>query len=69
MNYVQVLTGEDEQSLDDSVEFYDYLHLPPEVVNNGKFNKLSDSYSLGILFINFMLLLKKTPHNNLIQVT
>lgn len=60
MNYVQVLTGEEEQSVE-GVEFYDLLHLPPEIVHNSKFNKLSDSYSLGILFINFMLILKKAP--------
>lgn len=31
MNYAHVLTGEESQAID-AVEFYDYLHLPPEVV-------------------------------------
>ncbi len=68
MNYAQVLTGEEYQPVEGEGNFWDYLHLAPEVVNDKKFNKFSDSYSLGIIFINFMLLLKKTPHN-LMKVT
>lgn len=63
MNYSQVLTGEEYQPLEGNGDFWDYLHLAPEVVHEKKFNKFSDSYSLGVLFINFMVLLKKTPHN------
>ena len=32
MNYSQQLTGEQYQTIGGDVHFYDYLHLPPEVV-------------------------------------
>lgn len=66
LNYTQQITTDQEQNLDG--DFYDYAHCAPEVVRLNKFNKYSDSFSLGILFINFMLILKKSYQNLIIPV-